>query len=120
MTVRDGDKREAPRIQPFVASCHVVDGARRFAAYLTDLGEKGARVTCDAAPPRCEAWIVLEVRLSRAPHRVRLQGQVRWVSMGRGRSPHHFGATFEGLDRDGQRALAEVLQEFQRRAADLA
>jgi hypothetical protein len=112
------DTREAPRIQPFVALCHVVDGARRFAGYLTDLSLTGARVACDAAPPRPEAWIVIEVRLGRQAARVRLQGQVRWVGSGRGRS--HFGVTFEGTDQEAQRALAAVLEEFQRRAAELS
>ncbi len=114
------ESRETPRIQPFVASCHVVDGTRRFVAYMTDLSTKGARVTCDAAPPRAEAWIVIEVRLGRAAARVRLQGQVRWAGMGRGRSPHHFGVTFEGTSKEGQRALAAVVEEFQRRAAELS
>ena len=112
-----GDKRETPRIQPFVASCHVVDGARRYGAYLTDLSLSGARVSCDAPPPQPEAWIVLEVRLGRPPSRVRLQAQVRWVGLGR--SAHHFGVTFP-LDQEGQRTLAAVVDEFQRRAAELA
>jgi PilZ domain-containing protein len=112
-----GEKREAARIQPFVASCHVVDGIRRYAAYLTDLSLAGARVSCDATPPRPEAWIVLEVRLGRTPSRVRLQAQVRWVGLGR--SAHHFGVTFH-LDEEGQRTLAAVVEEFHRRAAELA
>ena len=112
-----GEKRETPRIQPFVASCHVVDGARRYAAYLTDLSLAGARISCDAQPPRPEAWITLEVRLGRPPSRVRLQAQVRWIGLGR--SAHHFGVTFH-LDEEGQRTLAAVVDEFQRRAAELA
>jgi hypothetical protein len=112
-----GEKRETPRIQPFVASCHVVDGTRRYAAYLTDLSLAGARISCDAAPPQPEAWVILEVRLGRPPSRVRLQAQVRWVGLGRG--THHFGVTFH-LDHDGQRTLAAVLEEFHRRAAELA
>ena len=78
-----GEKRETPRIAPFVTSCHVVDGARRYSAYLTDLSLSGARVSCEAPPPLPEAWIVLEVRLGRAASRVRLQAQVRWVGLGR-------------------------------------
>ena len=113
------DKRETPRIQPFVASCHVVDGTRRFAAYVTDLSVKGVRVTCEEAPPRPEAWIVLEVRLGRAGARVRLQGQVRWVGAGRVGSAHQFGITFQGLDAAGQAAIGEVVEEFRRRAAEL-
>lgn len=111
------EKRETPRIQPFVASCHVVDGARRFGAYLTDLSLTGARVSCDALPPRPEAWITLEVRLGRPPSRVRLQAQVRWIGLGR--SAHHFGVTFH-LDQEGQRTLAAVVDEIHRRAAELA
>jgi PilZ domain len=112
-----GEKRETPRIQPFVASCHVVDGVRRFGAYLTDLSLAGARISCNETPPRPEAWITIEVRLGRPPSRVRLQAQVRWVGLGR--STHHFGVTFH-LDEDGQRTLAAVMDEFHRRAAELA
>jgi len=112
-----GEKRETPRIAPFVTSCHVVDGARRYSAYLTDLSLSGARVSCEAPPPLPEAWIVLEVRLGRAASRVRLQAQVRWVGLGR--SDHHFGVTFH-LDEEGQRTLAAVVDEFHRRAAELA
>jgi len=115
-----GEKRETPRIQPFVALCHVVDGARRYAAYLTDLSLTGARISCEASPPQPEAWVTLEVRLGRPPSRVRLQAQVRWVGLGRGRGAHHFGVTFHRLDAEGQRALASVVEEFQRRAAELA
>ncbi len=112
-----GEKRETPRIQPFVASCHVVDGTRRYAAYLTDLSLAGARISCEAAPPQPEAWVILEVRLGRPPSRVRLQAQVRWVGLGRG--THHFGVTFH-LDQEGQRTLTAVLEEFHRRASELA
>lgn len=111
------EKRETPRIQPFVTSCHVVDGSRRFRAYLTDLSLTGARISCDAPPPRPEAWITIEVRLGRPPSRVSVQAQVRWAGLGR--SAHHFGVTFH-LDEDGQRTLAAVVEEFHRRAAELA
>jgi PilZ domain-containing protein len=111
------EKRETPRIAPFVASCHVVDGARRYSAYLTDLSLTGARISCEAAPPIPEAWITLEVRLGRPPSRVRLQAQVRWIGLGR--DTHHFGVTFH-LDDEGQRTLAAVVDEFHRRAAELA
>jgi hypothetical protein len=113
-----GDKREAPRIQPFVASCQVVDGSRRYSAYLTDLSLTGARVSCDAPPPQPDAWVTLEVRLGRPPSRVRLSAQVRWVGLGR--PAHHFGVTFHSLDDEGRRTLAAVLEEFHRRAAELA
>lgn len=112
-----GEKRDAPRIAPFVASCHVVDGVRRYRAYLTDLSLIGARISCEAQPPLPEAWITLEVRLGRPPSSVRLQAQVRWVGLGR--TTHHFGVTFH-LDDEGQRTLAAVVDEFQRRAAELA
>jgi hypothetical protein len=114
------DKRAAPRIQPFVASCIVVDGTRRYRAWLTDLSLTGARVACDAAPPQPDAWVTLEVRLGRPPSHVRLMAQVRWIGLGRGRTAHHFGVTFPRLDEDGRRALAAVFDEFQRRAAELA
>ncbi|HUG53281.1 MAG TPA: PilZ domain-containing protein [Vicinamibacteria bacterium] len=112
------EKRQAPRIQPFVASCQVVDGSRRYGAYLTDLSLTGARVSCQATPPHAEAWVTLEVRLGRPPSRVSLTAQVRWV--GTGRTGHHFGVTFHRLDDEERRTLAAVFDEFHRRAAELA
>jgi hypothetical protein len=111
-----GEKRQTPRITPFVAPCHVVEGDRRYAGYVTDLSLKGARVSCESAPPPANAWVVIEVRLGRSPSRSRLRGQVRWVGLGSGRSAHHFGLSFEGVDEEGQQALAAVLEEFRRRA----
>lgn len=113
------DKRRTPRIQPFVAPCHVVEGSRRFLAYVTDLSLQGARVACDEEPPAPEAWVTLEVRLPRHVGRSPLPGRVKWVQPPEGRGGHAFGVTFEGGMPDGARELAAVLDEFQRLAAEL-
>src|SRR5688572_31249612 len=52
MTSIPDEKRRSPRIQPFVAQCHVTAGARRISSYLTDLSHEGARLACEAEPPR--------------------------------------------------------------------
>jgi hypothetical protein len=115
-----GEKRQTPRITPFVAPCHVVDGDKRYAGYVTDLSLKGARISCESGPPAANSWVAIEVRLGRSPTRSRFRGQVRWVGLGSGRSNHHFGLSFEGVDEEGQRALASVLDEFRRRADQLS
>lgn len=115
-----GEKRQTERITPFVAPCHVVEAERRYVGYLTDLSLKGARVSCESAPPAPNVWIVIEVRLGRRATRSRLRGQVRWVGLGSGRSAHHFGLSFEGVDQEGQQALAAVLDEFRRHAEMLS
>jgi Tfp pilus assembly protein PilZ len=120
MTAPPEEKRRTPRIQPFVAPCHVVAGARRMAAYLADLGVDGARLTCDAEPPALEEWVTVEVRLPRQAERSRLPGRVKWVQPAENRKGHTFGITFEGMSEEGQAAVATVLAEFRRLAAELS
>lgn len=121
MTANPEEKRRTPRIAPFVAPCHVVvSGARRIAAHLTDLSLEGARVACEAAPPALEEWVSVEVRLPRQAERSSLPGRVKWVQTAETRQGHTFGITFEGMGAPGQTAVAAVLAEFRRLAAELA
>lgn len=120
MTATPDEKRRTPRIQPFVAPCHVVAGTRRLSAYLTDLSLEGARVACDAAPPAPEEWVTVEVRLPRQAERSSLRGRVIWVQPAENGKGHVFGITFEGMSADGQAAVATVLAEFRRLAAELS
>jgi hypothetical protein len=120
MTATPEEKRRTPRIQPFVAPCHVAAGDRRMAAYLTDLSLEGARVACDAAPPALEDWVTIEVRLPREAERSSLPGRVKWAQAAENRKGHVFGITFEGLSEEGKGAVARVLAEFRRLAAELS
>ena len=114
------EKRRTPRVQPFVAPCHVVSGARRMAAYLADLSADGARLTCDADPPALEEWVTVEVRLPRQAERSSLPGRVKWVQPAESRKGHTFGITFEGISDEGRTAVETVLAEFRRLAAELS
>lgn len=120
MTAPPEEKRRTPRIQPFVAPCHVAWGARRTAAYLTDLSVDGVRVTCDVEPPALEEWVTIEVRLPRQSERSSLPGRVKWVQPAENRKGHTFGITFEGMTAEGQAAVEAVLAEFRRLAAELS
>ena len=120
MTAPPEEKRRTPRIQPFVAPCHVAAGARRMAAYLTDLSLEGARIACEAEPPALEEWVTIEVRLPRQAERSSLPGRVKWVQPAENRKGHAFGITFEGMSAEGQGAVATVLAEFRRLAAELS
>jgi hypothetical protein len=112
------DKRRTPRIQPFVVPCRVVSGERRGSAFLTDLSPMGAQVTCEFEPPATGAAVVLEVRFDRRAGTSRLPAQVKWVQAGDRR--HTFGLTFEGISADERRTLEAVVEEFRRRAAQIA
>jgi hypothetical protein len=116
------DKRRAPRIQPYVAPCRVLEGTRRLTGYLADLGYQGARVHCEAPPPAVGAAVILEVRLGRRTSpRSRLLGEVKWVRARGGQAAGHmFGVTFKELTSEQQRAVESVVEEFRRRAAELA
>jgi hypothetical protein len=120
MTATHDEKRRTPRIQPFVAPCHVATGTRRISAYLTDLSFDGARLACDAEPPALEDWVTVEVRLPRQLERSSLPGRVKWVQPAEGRKGHAFGITFEGLSASGQATVGSVLAEFRRLAAKLS
>lgn len=119
MTARVREKRKTPRIQPYVARCLVVDSARRIPAYVTDLSPGGARVVCDGEPPRSGASVVIEVRIGRKIARSRLPAVVKWVRPGHGGS-RLLGLTFRGLGREERRGLEAVVEEFHRRAAQIA
>ena len=120
MTDSSEEKRRTPRIQPFVAPCYVASGARRMPAYLADLSADGARVACDAPPPALEEWVTIEVRLPRQAERSSLPGRVKWVQPAENRKGHTFGITFEGMSAEDQAAVATVLAEFRRLAAELS
>jgi hypothetical protein len=115
------EKRRTPRIQPYVAPCRVLEGTRRLTGYLADLGYHGARVHCQVPPPAAGAAVVLEVRLRRGASRSRLPGEVKWVRARSGEAGGHmFGVTFNGLTAEQQRVVESVVEEFRRRAAELA
>ncbi len=119
MNPRGTDKRQTPRIHPFVVPCQLVQRARRRAAYLTDLSSRGARVTLDDEPPDVGASLTLELRIGRQVARTRLRAVVKWVRAGE-RGAHQFGITFKGLKAQERRALEAVVEEFHRRAAQIA
>ena len=108
------DKRKTPRIQPWVAPCIVVDGARRVPAYFTDLSVRGARLSTEGQPPAPHTRVVVEARLGRALAPSRLPGQVKWVKMAE--KGFEFGLTFVGITTDLQRTLESVVEDFRRLA----
>ena len=63
--------------------------------------------------------ITVEVRMGRQATPVRLPATVRWGKPSR-RGGFVFGMSFEGIGPDEQRILNAVIEEFRRRAAQLA
>jgi hypothetical protein len=115
------EKRETPRIQPYVVPCRIVDGDRRLPGYVTDLSPRGARVTCEGEPPAVGHVIGLEIRFARRQGKARLSGRVQWsrplLHPAKG---HDFGVTFEGLQRREQELLEAVVKDFHKQAEQLA
>src|SRR5262249_17311534 len=115
------EKRRTPRIQPYVAPCRIVHGAHRFPAYLADLSTLGARISSDVGPPEPGATVVIEVRFGRQVRFSKLHAEVKWVRPGSGAGePHLFGLTFTGVKAEEQRVLEAVVEEFRKRAEQLA
>ncbi|MBI3932916.1 MAG: PilZ domain-containing protein [Acidobacteria bacterium] len=115
------EKRQAPRIQPYVAPCRVVESERRIPGYVTDLSTMGARISADVPPPDPGTPVVLEIRFGRQLRHSRLAAEVKWIrpAAATGES-HSFGITFTGVTAEEQRALESVVEEFQRRAAQIS
>jgi PilZ domain-containing protein len=110
-------QRQGERIQPFLASCRVTHGGRRFAGHVIELSREGGRIACKAPPPQAGASVVLEVRFGKEPGRTRLPAEVRWSGpQPNPQDGHLFGVTFSAPDEAG-RAVEAVLAEFRRRAA---
>jgi hypothetical protein len=116
--VANPEKRKTPRIQPWVAPCVVVDGARRVPAYFTDLSVRGARLSTQGQPPAAHARVVVEARLGHTISSSRLPGQVKWVKPAE--KGHEFGITFVGITSELQRTLESVVQDFRRLADALS
>lgn len=113
-----GQKRQALRIQPFVAPCRYLSGEQRLPGFLTDLSSRGGRLHTDFEPPAADERITVEVRLGRKATHVRLRCAVAWVKPSP-RGGHVFGVSFEGNGPDEQQAVDAVVEEFRRRAASL-
>jgi hypothetical protein len=112
------EQRKTVRIQPFVAPCRVIAGARGVTGYLTDLSEAGARVTSTEAPPRDQEAVTLELRIGRVAARSRLAAKVEWVKAQE--TGHAFGLSFAGMPQEQQKALKSVVTEFRRLASEIA
>jgi hypothetical protein len=113
------EQRKTPRIQPFVASCRCVVGERRFSGFLTNLSRAGARVHTDTEPPAAGAEIAVEVRLGRQATHLRVPATIRWTQSSP-RGGFVFGLSFDGIGPGEQKVLDDVIEEFRRRAAQLA
>jgi hypothetical protein len=109
------EKRQNERIQPFVAACRYVVEERRTPGFLTDLSGGGARVHSDVEGPPVGSKITVEVRMGRQPTHVRLPATVRW-----GKPSSRGGFGFDGIGPDEKKILDGVIEEFRRRAAQLA
>jgi hypothetical protein len=112
------EQRQAPRIQPFVASCRWVLGDRRVPGFLTDLSVRGGRIHTDGEPPAVGTAFLVEVRIGRRATHLRIPATVRWSKVS-SRGGWLFGANFEGIGGDEQKALEAVVEEFHRRAASI-
>jgi PilZ domain len=118
---RRREKRRTERIAPFVAPCRIAKGRSRarLAAYLTDLSLRGGRVHCDAGAPDKGASVVIEVRVGGQVTHLRLPAAVKWVRSA-ARGGHDFGFTFGRMAPGARQALDAALDNFRRRAAEIA
>jgi hypothetical protein len=112
------ERRRTPRIKPFVARCRLRIGQRSQAAYLTDLSIGGAQVSGGGAPPAEGSALVVEVRLRPGFGPSRLPARVLWSRP----KDEGFaaGLSFAALGEAERRTLQAVVEEYQRRAAELA
>jgi hypothetical protein len=100
----------------------VIAGSKILTAYLTDLSQKGARISSNEPLSKGARALVIEVRLSRAVPACRLSARIRWRQAGRRGAGEAavFGVTFARLARGEQALLRSALLEVRRRAALVA
>jgi hypothetical protein len=104
-----------------VAPCRLrlADG-RTLSAYVLDVSPRGARVACDQDVAAGSA-MVMELRLGSRGGWSRLPGEVKWCKRRTtARARYVFGLTFAGVSADQQALLDGALEEFRRRADQLA
>ncbi len=114
-----GKQRQTERIQPFVAACRYVVGDRRVPGFLMNLSSAGARLHSDVEGPPVGTAITVEVRMGRQATHLRLPATVRWGQPS-SRGGFVFGVSFDGIAGEELRILQGVIEEFRRRAAQLA
>jgi hypothetical protein len=114
-----GKQRQTERIQPFVAACRYVVGDRRVPGFLMNLSSAGARLHSDVEGPSVGTAIAVEVRMGRQATHLRLPATVRWGQPS-SRGGFVFGVSFDGIAGEELRILRGVIEEFRRRAAQLA
>jgi PilZ domain-containing protein len=112
------ERRRSPRITPFVARCRLLVGSKSRTGYLTDLSVEGARVT-SASPLAVGSALVLEVRLSPRHAQSRLPARVLWTQPAE-EGAVALGLAFGDMGEADRRALHEVVEEYRRRAQELA
>ena len=114
------EKRKTPRIQPFVASCRfVAEGDQRVPGFITNLSSQGACINTDVEVPAAGSAITVEVRIGRQATHLRLPAIVRWERRS-SRGGFAFGVSFEEIGPEEQKVLDGVIEEFRRRAEQLA
>ena len=111
-----GEKRQADRIQPFVAPCRYLVAGTLHPGFITDLSTRGGRIHVDEEPPAVATGLTVEIRLSRRPTRLKLPAAVEWTRVSP-RGGHVFGVSFEAVPPEAANELLEVVEEFRRRAA---
>ena len=112
------NRRQAQRIQPYVAPCRYVSGEERVSAFLTDISRGGGRVTAAPEPPSVGSTVTIELRVARQPVALRLPAVVRWSRQAE-RGGYVFGVSFDGVGREEQEALDSLVEGFLRRAASI-
>ena len=115
---RSHEQRRSQRIQPFVAPCRLVEGGRHLSGFVVELSVHGARISCEEEAPSVGDRFVLEVRLGKQVAHSHIACEVKWVKSRDGR--HDFGLTFTKVEPEDQRVLEEIVEEFKRRASQLA
>ncbi len=112
------EKRRAARIQPFVMRCVYVHEGRRVSGYLVDLSAHGARLSLADEPPELGQEITVELRFKGQVARTRLRAQIKWTRGDRQDAGRFLaGLRFVALGEGERRVLAQVLDEYQRKAA---
>jgi hypothetical protein len=124
------EKRAAPRIQPYLASCRLRSPERAWQGYVTDLSQRGARVVCEREPPEPGTRVTLDVRFKGRLTHSRLAAEVKWARPsvagdaarpgGEGISGYTLGLGFVRVSAENRRLIESEVESFRQQAAQLA
>jgi hypothetical protein len=117
MSPTSREKRGTLRLQPFVVRCRLSWTNGKASAYITDLSDRGARLSLQDEPPAAGMRVVIDVRFRSEQRHGRLHGEVKWRRTLEPAGGYCVGVRFANLGVEERALLDRVVAGFRSQAA---